>query len=194
MLKPRLFGPKRLVAVLFILLLIVFRTVSWWATHGHRETFPPIPPRTDTPSTALEGLVESVADGDTLTLLDANQSAHRIRLLGIDAPESRQRFGHDAKQALAALVSSRRVSVLVQSTDRYGRTVGKVLCDGADINLEMVREGCAWHYKHYAADQFPGDADRYAEAEQEARKQHRGLWRDEAPLEPWVWREQHPRS
>jgi endonuclease YncB( thermonuclease family) len=142
----------------------------------------------------LEGLVTRVADGDTLDVLDDGKASHRIRLLGIDAPEGGQPYGKVAKQALLDHVIRRRVTVLVQSKDRYHRSVGKVLLAGADINLEMVREGLVWHYKHYAGDQVPGDARRYAQAEQEARQARVGLWADPHPTPPWVWRRSHPRT
>lgn len=142
----------------------------------------------------LEGLVIGVSDGDTVTLLEAGKTTRKIRLLGIDAPESGQPFGKVAKQALLDRVIQRRVKVLVQSTDRYDRAVGKLLLDGADINLELVRLGLAWHYKHYAGDQFPGDAALYARSEREARSARRGLWRDAQPREPWDWRQSHRRQ
>ena len=123
-----------------------------------------------------------VADGDTLTILDAENTQHRIRLHGIDAPEKRQAFGEKAKQHLSSLVFGKDVVVKVQDTDRYGRVVGKVFADGADANLEMLKAGYAWHYKHY--DSTPA----YAAAEIEARATHKGLWADKNPIEPWSFR------
>ena len=140
----------------------------------------------------LEGLVTTVADGDTLTVLDEAKISHRIRLLGIDAPERGQPFGKVARQVLLERVIRKRVQVLVQSRDRYGRTVGKLLLNGLDINLEMVRAGLAWHYKHYAGDQLPSDARLYGQAEDQARKARTGLWADADPLQPWEWRRNHP--
>ena len=62
----------------------------------------------------LEGLVVSVADGDTITVLDDTKVQHRIRLSGIDAPEKRQPFGTVSKQHLADAVLQRRVVCGIQ--------------------------------------------------------------------------------
>jgi endonuclease YncB( thermonuclease family) len=142
----------------------------------------------------IEGLVTAVADGDTLVVLAEGNVSYRIRLLGIDAPEGGQPYGKIARKALLDLVLRKRVQVRAQSRDPYGRTVGKVLLNGADINLEQVREGQAWHYKHYAGDQFPEDAAVYAQAERDARAAHRGLWNQPDPEAPWEWRRRHPRT
>jgi endonuclease YncB( thermonuclease family) len=142
----------------------------------------------------LEGLVVRVADGDTLDVLDAGRRTLRVRMLGIDAPEGGQAYGKVARQVLKDRVIQRRVTVRVQERDRYGRLVGKVLLEGVDLNLELVREGMAWHYEHYAKDQFPGDAAAYASAQREARAARRGLWNQPGPQAPWEWRRAHPRN
>jgi endonuclease YncB( thermonuclease family) len=105
----------------------------------------------------LLGKVIHVADGDTITVLDANKVQHKIRLSGIDAPEKAQPFGDKAKQSLSDLVFGKPVSVETDKTDRYGREVGKVLVDSVDANLEQVRRGLAWHYKAYQREQRPKD-------------------------------------
>ncbi len=66
------------------------------------------------------GKVVSVADGDTITVLE-NKNQHRIRLYGIDAPEKRQDFSNKAKQFVADLVFQKEVRVVKQDIDRYGR-------------------------------------------------------------------------
>lgn len=146
------------------------------------------------PAEILEGLVVRVADGDTLDVLDAGRRTQRVRLLGIDAPEGGQAYGKVARQVLKDRVIQRRVTVRVQDRDRYGRLVGKVLLEGTDLNLELVREGMAWHYVHYAKDQFPGDAAAYAAAQKEAKAARRGLWNQPDPQAPWEWRRAHPRN
>lgn len=109
-----------------------------------------------TPRT-LEGKVVSVADGDTITLLDAGNRQIRIRLQGIDAPESGQAFSQVSKRNLSDLIFDRQVVVEYEETDRYGRTLGKVLASGHDVNLEQVKAGLAWHYKYYQNGQSPDD-------------------------------------
>ncbi len=91
-----------------------------------------------TRSKALVGRVVSIADGDTLTVLDSGDTQHRIRLSGIDAPESGQAFGTRSREHLADLVFGKGVRVEYDKRDRYGRTLGKVLIDGRDANLEQI--------------------------------------------------------
>lgn len=130
----------------------------------------------------LEGKVIRIADGDTLTVLDAANVQHKIRLKGIDAPESSQAFGTRSRQALADRVFEKTIRVELTERDRYKRIPGKVYLNVRWINLEMVQEGWAWHYKRYSDDK------RLAAAADEARKAKRGLWRDANPIPPWDFR------
>ncbi len=66
--------------------------------------------------------------------------------------------------------------------DRYGRTLARVSCYGADANAEQVRRGMAWVY-----DQYVTDKTLYA-VQGEAKAEHRGLWHDDKPVLPWEWR------
>lgn len=136
----------------------------------------------------LTGKVIGVLDGDTIEVLDSNKHPHRVRLAGIDAPEKVQPFGQRSKEHLSDLLFSKKVAVEVGKTDKYGRTVGKVLVSGVDANLAQVAAGFAWHYKEYASEQPPGDRAAYAQAEESARASHAGLWRDPRPMAPWTWR------
>lgn len=136
----------------------------------------------------LTGQVVKIADGDTLTVLDVSKQQHRIRLTGIDAPEKSQAFGTVSRQHLGDRVFGRTVTVEWHQRDRYQRILGKVLIDGEDANLAQIRAGLAWHYRRYAKDQAPGDRERYALAEDQARRAGVGLWRDAAPVPPWDFR------
>jgi len=98
--------------------------------------------------------VVRISDGDTLTGIDAGKSQTKIRLAGIDAPESDQPFGQASKQALSEEVFGKDVVVVVKDIDRYGRTVGHIFVDGRDVNLEMLEAGMAWHL--HALRQEPG--------------------------------------
>jgi endonuclease YncB( thermonuclease family) len=134
------------------------------------------------------GRVVGISDGDTLTVLDAEQRQRKIRLAGIDAPEKRQAWGQRAQQFLGDRVFQRVVRIEVSKKDRYGREIGKVLLDGEDINLELVRAGLAWHYRAYEREQPPEERGQYAEAEQQARERGLGLWSDTHPVAPWDFR------
>lgn len=152
----------------------------------------PIPaPSVQAPTQAntIIGRVVSIADGDTITVLDSANQQHKIRLAGIDAPEKKQPFGDRSRQHIGELVFNRAVTVQYDKQDRYGRTVGKVLVNGRDANLEQVRAGMAWWYEKYRKEQSPADQRLYSDAEQYARAQRIGLWRDVEPVAPWDWRE-----
>jgi endonuclease YncB( thermonuclease family) len=136
----------------------------------------------------LQGKVVAVADGDTITVLDATNTQQRIRLQGIDAPERAQAFGTVSREHLADLVFGKRVTVQYGKRDKYGRIVGKVMVEGQDVCLEQVKAGLAWHYKEYQNEQSPEDRQLYAEAEQEARRARKGLWQDILPQSPWEYR------
>lgn len=136
----------------------------------------------------LDGVIVGVADGDTVTLLDAGKTQHRIRLDGIDAPERTQPHGQRSRQSLAALAHGRVARADCPKVDRYGRAVCRVTVDGIDLGLEQVRRGYAWHYVKYAHEQRAGDRERYARAESDARSAHAGLWSFSDPVPPWDYR------
>ena len=71
--------------------------------------------------------VVGIADGDTITVLTADKTQHRIRLWGIDAPETDQDFGSRAKQTASGLAFGKTVTILPRDTDCYGRTVAEVI-------------------------------------------------------------------
>lgn len=130
----------------------------------------------------LTGTVVRIADGDTLTLLKPNKEQVRIRLAEIDAPESEQPFGNKSKQTLIAMCAQKKAVVAVQDIDRYGRTIGRVYCDGVDTSAEQVRIGMAWVYDSYVRDRGLYDLQSVA------RTAKSGLWVDPNPIKPWLWR------
>ncbi len=87
----------------------------------------------------LTGTVVSVADGDTITVLDANREQHKIRVAGIDAPEKAQPFGQRSKDSMSAMVFGKEVDVHWLKHDRYQRIVGKVMVASPDCR----RSPCA---------------------------------------------------
>ena len=132
----------------------------------------------------LTGKVIAIADGDTLTVLSADQQQIKIRLAEIDTPESGQPYGSRARQALAALAFGKQVRIVETDRDRYGRTVGRVYVGGMDVNAELVRQGAAWVYRQYAKDPA------LFALEDEARAAKRGLWAlpEAQQIPPWEWR------
>lgn len=136
----------------------------------------------------LQGRVVGIADGDTVTILDVSNTQFKIRLMGIDAPEKKQAFGNKSKEHLSNLVYNKQVTVEYYKKDKYGRTVGKILVDGVDANLEQVKTGMAWHYKKYQKEQTLEDRLKYTQAEEYAGKNKIGLWIDAGPTPPWEYR------
>jgi endonuclease YncB( thermonuclease family) len=140
----------------------------------------------------LRGRVVKIADVDTLTVLDESKRQHKVRLVGIDAPERKQPFGTVSRQNLADLVFGKTVAVEWHKQDRYQRVLGKVLLNGEDINLKQIKAGLAWHYKRYDKDQQLADKRLYAEAQKAASLKGIGLWSAPAPVAPWDFRRNKP--
>lgn len=130
----------------------------------------------------LEGRVVGVRDGDTIELLDAARERHVIRLAHIDTPEKAQPYGNRAKQFVTSLVYGKTVGIEVTDRDRYGRIVGVVYLEGANVNLLIVKSGYAWWYRQYSRDVS------YGRSELDAFERHTGLWADSRPVPPWEWR------
>jgi endonuclease YncB( thermonuclease family) len=128
----------------------------------------------------------SIVDGDTLEI-----HGTRVRLWGIDAPESNQlcrggdslqyRCGAEAANELAAMVASRPVICQPVSLDRYGRTVASCAVSGVDVADWLVRRGLALDWPRYSH-------GRFATAQDEARRNERGIWAG-SYVEPWRFRE-----
>lgn len=138
----------------------------------------------------IYGRVVGITDGDTATVLDASNTQWKIRLMGIDAPEKKMPFGQRSKEHLSDLVFDKQVSVEYSKQDRYGRTVGKIMVNGIDANLEQVKAGMAWHYKQYQSEQAPDERTSYTQAEEMAKSGRKGLWVDDQPTPPWDWRKE----
>lgn len=112
----------------------------------------------------LEGRVIAVADGDTITILDARRQQHRIRLATIDAPEKAQAFGTRSRENLAALTFKKEATLNCYKKDQYGRQVCNVLVQGRDVGLAQIEAGLAWHYRRFEKEQSPKNRVRYAQA------------------------------
>jgi endonuclease YncB( thermonuclease family) len=123
-------------------------------------------------------MVASIQDGDSLTC----GSGHRVRLAGIDAPELNQPHGRTARMALVFLAGE-PLACAAASRDSHGRYVA--ICATStqpDVGATLVRGGHAWDYVAYSR-------GRYAEQQELAKLERLGLWRDPAPVEPWIWRQ-----
>ena len=158
-----------------IFMVAVFAAIAANAVETRRNVTPNL----------VVGLVTRVSDGDTIWVTDAD-GKNKIRLAKIDAPESDQPYGKEATGFLRWLIYGKEVEVRWTTKDRYGRIIGVVMIkrenETIDVNLAMVKNGCAWHYS------FNDHTPAYADAEQDARKSHLGLWRSDSPVNPYLWR------
>ena len=145
----------------------------------------------------VSGRVVAVTDGDTIKVLDADNTEHKVRLTGIDAPERGQPYGTASRNHLAAMVADKQVKVESSKSDRYGRLLGKVWVQPGDCsscgktlntNHAQILAGMAWWYRYYAREQSPEDRGRYESAEDEAKARTWGLWADPKPINPYDWR------
>lgn len=131
-----------------------------------------------------KGKVVGIADGDTFTMLTAENKQIKVRLSEIDTPERAQPYGSRARQALSDLVFNKEVVVMEDDTDRYGRLVGQVYVGDLHVNRKMVQDGMAWVYWQYLKD------ENLLDDEEAARLAKRGLWSlpSTEQVPPWEWR------
>ena len=130
----------------------------------------------------------SVIDGDTIEI-----HGKRIRLFGIDAPESSQtctnsegkeyRCGQRSASALADKIKGHAVECRQKDIDRYGRVVAVCLAGGEDINAWMVAQGWAIAYRQFSTD--------YVDRERNAANSKIGIWQGKFEP-PSAWRSNHP--
>lgn len=123
-----------------------------------------------------------VIDGDTLTVADENQNLHRIRIVGMDAPELAQPYGRAAKAALSELVLHKEVHVVPAGVDKYGRELAQLRYNTSfgqlDVAETMISNGHAfsWGGAHYKAQEY-------------AAENRLGVWSDARYQErPWLYR------
>ncbi len=135
---------------------------------------------------SVTGTVTKVSDGDTLHVTTPEQTRLKVRLYGIDAPETPkvnqrtgrvhkpgQPFGEESWRALQVKTLGKQVRVDVIEFDKYRRAVCMVWLDSRNINLEMIREGYAEAFAEYLK---PPYRQLFLEMEQKARADQRGIW------------------
>ena len=130
--------------------------------------------------------IQEIIDGDTIRAHSSEKDGERVRLWGIDAPESAQPYGTQATLKLSALLPTGRViKARNMGRDQYGRLLAIIGDDGQlPINWEMVLSGHAHHYDY--ADSAGNLC--LKEAQATARAARLGLWTQALPEEPWEWR------
>ena len=124
----------------------------------------------------VPGTIVGVADGDTVRVrLDGVRRVVRVRLEGIDAPETGEPFSSQARTAARVLMFDRKVQVKATDVDSYNRLVARVIVDGKDSSIHLLQAGLACHFTR-----FENDAA-LAAAQHEARTNGKGFWAAGAP-------------
>ena len=150
------------------------------------------------PIRSIHGTVTKVSDGDTVQVTDSLGTKIKVRLYGVDAPETEksnkksgrvskpgQPFGEEAYQALRSKIKDKQVRIDAMDIDRYHRVVGLVWLGNRNINSEMVGEGWAWAYRTYLDRSY---ASEFIGLEEKARRSGSGLWQQSNPQPPWEFR------
>mgnify|MGYP001282441155 CR=1 FL=1 len=134
-------------------------------------------------SLSIQGQIVRVSDGDTVVLLDEDKIQHRVRLDGIDCPESKQAYGTKATQFVREKLGGGKATVYYNKKDRYGRLLGVLInSSGENINELLLANGLAWHYKHYNKNPI------YTQLEQDAKDKRLNIWSEDNPIEPYEFR------
>lgn len=134
----------------------------------------------------VTGTVTKVSDGDTIQIATPEQTKLKVRLYGIDAPETvkinnrtrrinkpGQPYGDESWKALESKIMGKRVTLDILDIDKYRRMVGMIYLGNRNINLEMVKEGYAEAYIYYLKEPYKSE---FIKAEQEARAAKKGIW------------------
>jgi micrococcal nuclease len=132
-----------------------------------------------------QGVVVRVTDGDSLWLKPAEGAAIEVRLNEIDAPESCQAGGPEARVALRRIAMGKTATLEPVARDRYGRTVARVRVGGLDLGPYMVMQGHAWSQRG------PWGNGPLVKEEQAAQAAKRGLHAGAAPMLPSEFRRRH---
>ena len=139
---------------------------------------------------AFTGIVTSVHDGDTLTVLNEKNVKENIRITKIDTPEEpyklrgqfipKQPYADEARDALKELCLGKQAEVR-RVGKSYSRSVAFVSCGGVDVTEYQLKNGNAWFYRYSTGRAFKAMAA-------EAKAAKLGLWADPAAVEPYLWR------
>ncbi len=132
----------------------------------------------------ISGKVKSVIDGNTLEIEDKNNEIQVVYLTGIDCPELNQEYGDHAKSFLEKLVLKKKVTFTITGKDRWGKQLAIVLINGrVDVRIEILKEGLAWTAERNSLQELEA-------VKEVAKKSLKGLWKQNNPTPPWVYRRQ----
>jgi endonuclease YncB( thermonuclease family) len=135
--------------------------------------------QTDNLFILVEGKIKKVYDGDTVSLETRDGKAYTIRMLGADAPELSEYFGDKSQKKLSDLVLGKDATVIIRKKDASERYIGTVYSSGQDINLRQIETGMASYLQQNGYEPKGDDRRLYEQAEQKARIEKNGLWRNQ---------------
>jgi micrococcal nuclease len=135
-----------------------------------------------------------VVDGDTLVAVGNDSIIFRVRLHGIDAPECGMPFGPEAQRYLESLVLGMTVQLVSKRPDRYRRLVASMTVGEQDVGRTMLDAGLAWHDERMHKPRREIGWRVYRDAQQQAQIRALGLWTQQSPTPPWLWRRANPTS
>jgi micrococcal nuclease len=131
----------------------------------------------------LKGKVVNVIDGNTFEMIAEDNETYTIMLFGVDAPELEQEFGDKAKRLLERLLLNKNITAKIQGKDRKGNRMAITEGTGADARIELLEAGLAW-----TAERTP--IDELEAIREKAKEKGKGLWRENDPTPPWIFRRQ----
>jgi micrococcal nuclease len=129
---------------------------------------------------SIESVVEKVVDGDTVLL----ENGQKVRLLGIDAPETAhpdrpvQKCGLEAKKYLKSRVEGKRCVIEYTMRDKYDvydRLLAFIYADGGLVNAELVKKGLAYAQPS----KYMSRTKEFLVLENIAKKFKKGIWESE---------------
>lgn len=132
----------------------------------------------------LTGKVTTVIDGNTIEVIASDNESYKIMLFGIDCPELGQDFGEKAKLFLQKIILDKTVNIKIQGKDRWGNRLGVVLIEGeTDPRFKLLEAGLAWTSERDPIDELES-------VKEKAREKGKGLWKEQDPTPPWIYRRQ----
>ncbi len=128
-----------------------------------------------------------ISDGDSIVLMYKGAKL-KVRLYGVDSPEKNQPFADESKEMLKKYVNKKMVEVEGRGMDQYGRLVAIVKVDNVIVQEVLLTQGLTWYASSYCMESF---CDKWKNKEEKARRLRKGLWAENNPKAPWVYKKEN---
>ena len=130
----------------------------------------------------IKGKVIRVEEGDTIKIALRGKTLD-VHFAGADCPEKGQAFYEEAKDFTTKKLLGKLVNLEIISYPSDTSFVARVVLDGFDMSLELIKSGLAWYDSKSQEDKA------LAKAHKKAKKAKIGLWSKPTPAAPWVYRQ-----